>query len=155
MNARGLIGCVIFSSILFFACKKEGQGGDKPPQITFLSSSPNEFKSGSSEGKITINFRFFDANADLGNADGTEENIFITTNKGFSGTASLPQIPDDFKDPSKGIDGTATVVIPTSFFVLDSAHLQTGDTFQFSLYIKDNALHPSNTISTADIYIRP
>ncbi len=150
----------IFAALLFLlvtACSKESEQGNNPPQIKFISLIPSEIKNGGND-TIKIGFEFFDQDGDVGSEGGFGQlpNIFIRqTYDTTPGEGFLPVIPEQFKDPVNGIRGTAMVSIPSIFFPLDSAHLQTGDTFHFMITIKDRAGNESNEIVTPDIYILP
>lgn len=138
------------------ACSKTTEKGSNPPQITFISVSPEEFKAGE-DRNIVMGFKFSDKDADVGSeAFNSPNNIFIKSTLDTTTYGSqLPIIPPEFRDPEKGIEGVATVSIPTVRLSLDSAHYQTGDTFHFEIYIHDQAGHPSNTITTSEIIMRP
>lgn len=130
----------------------------KIPEITFQSLLPNTVRNGNSEDSISISFRFQDGDADLGNdpASGIYDITMIhSKDTSMLLRYPLPDIPEQMKDPEKGFEGYATVVVPAAFLVLDSLHLQTGDTFTFEIFIKDRANNESNHITTPDIYIVP
>jgi len=143
----------------FIACKKESSKGNNPPEINFLYLRPQSFPNGTQTDTILIGLEFNDKDGDVGSTGEINEpgNVIIkqTYDTTSSGEAKLPIIPPGFQDPEKGIKGTATIEIPAIFYTLDSAHLQTGDTFRFMIQIKDRAGNLSNTITTPDLYIMP
>jgi hypothetical protein len=147
---------IFLTLIAISACKKENKMS-KIPQITLLSVAPNTVKSGSSEDSISISFKIQDGDADLGNDPMSGKyDIFMihSSDTTMSFSEFLPEIPEQIKDPAKGFEGVATVVIKAAFLVLDSLH-QNGDTISFELYMKDRADNESNHITTPDIYIVP
>ncbi|HRO44047.1 MAG TPA: hypothetical protein PL009_14525 [Flavipsychrobacter sp.] len=149
---------VAIISMGFIACNKENSKGNNPPQISFISLSPEEFKNGTQTDTIRINFEFSDKDGDVGSTGEINEapNVIIRqTYDSSSGEAKLPIIPPGFQDPENGIKGTASIAIPAIFYTLDSTHLQTGDTFHFEIQIKDKAGNLSNSITTSDVYIKP
>lgn len=156
-NMRLLVLAVIIS-FGFFACKKDNTKGNNPPQISFIYLSPDEFKNGSLTDTIRIGFEFSDKDGDVGSTGQINEapNVIIKqTYDSTSGEALLPVVPPGFGNPENGIKGTAVIAIPAIFYSLDSAHLQTGDTFHFEIQIKDQAGNLSNSIITSDVYIKP
>lgn len=143
--------------VLFAACNKQTANRNNPPQITLLSTTPGQIANGGND-TIRIAFEFFDQDGDVGSVGSLNEptNIFFfQTYDSTTGESLLPVIPPEFQDPDAGIKGVASISIPTVFFTLDSAHLQTGDTFFFEIKIKDRAGNESNTIRTNDIFIKP
>ncbi len=150
---------LVFIALLFtgfVACKKESSKS-KVPKITFQSLVPNTVKSGSSRDTIGISFKFEDGDADLGNDRGSANfDIFLTDIRDTTQVFKyfLPEIPEQMKDPSKGLEGSATVVLQAAFLVLDSLH-KNGDTLHYELYIKDKAGNESNRLITPDIYVKP
>ena len=144
--------------LLMVSCNKESQQGNNPPQITFLSITPSEFKNGSQD-TIKVNFKIYAKDGDIGSTGAPSEpaNIFFYQSyaEGTSGEALLPYIPDGFQQPGKPVEGVAMIAIPANFYPLDSAHIATGDTFHYEIKIKDRAGNFSNTITTPDIYITP
>lgn len=138
-----------------YSCKKENKMSNIP-EITFLSVVPNSVRSGNSEDSITISFKFKDGDADLGNDPNSPQfDIYMTDNRDSQPyNYHLPFIPEEIKDPAKGFEGIATVVVPAAFLILDTLH-QEGDTFNFDIYMKDRAQNESNRITTPDIYLTP
>lgn len=147
---RRVLGVIFLMGLS--ACSKKTGSGNNPPQITLISVTPEEFKSGDPDKKIVIGFKFKDLDGDIG---GNPITVYQTYDSSFQSGFTLPQIPPDFIDPEKGIEGTASVILSTSFFVLDSLHQQTGDSFHFEITIADLAGNKSNTIRTPYIYIKP
>jgi hypothetical protein len=138
----------------FTACKKENTL-PKAPQITFLSALPNSVKQGNSEDSINISFSFMDGDADLGNDRlGTVYDIFLTHSKdtALDFKTFLPEIPEEMKDPEKGFEGTATVVLNAAFFLIPDS-TKNADTFRYEIYIRDRAGNESNHITTPDLYL--
>jgi hypothetical protein len=117
-----------------------------------LQSVTDSIKQG--EGNILIQFGFQDGDCDLASSD-TSTNILVkasndTTWQGYS----LPYIPPNLKDITKGLQGSATLNISGAFYVLDSLH-QNGDSVAFEFYIKDDAGNASNHLKTHYVKIRP
>ena len=140
------------------ACSKNSDQGSNPPQITFISLTPDEIKNGGSPDQIiVIGFKFFDKDGDVGSRTEGEPNVILkqTHDTSVGNLTSLPIIPPEYQDPEKGIEGTAVINVPTNIFSLDSLHMQTGDTFHFEISILDHAGHESNVIITPDVYIKP
>ena len=144
----------IFSILFCFflnSCKKEDKMSDVP-KIKF-STITDKIKAG--EGTINLSFEFEDGDADLGNNPNTPE-IFVYNLKDTS-EALYPfpsDIPDGFKDPSKGMKGVATIAMSGAFFTLDSLHAN-GDSVNFMVFIKDEAGNKSNEIFTTFVKINP
>jgi hypothetical protein len=146
---------LLLASLSFSACKKDGGNRDSVPQITFISVTPTEIKSGDPEGSFIITFNFVDGDADLLTEDGSTTGFVAQTYDSLYNTSfKLPAISNDFLDPEKGLVGQASVIVPTVPFVLDSLH-QNSNPFHFEVYVTDAAGHQSNHIITPDITIKP
>jgi hypothetical protein len=150
---RWLISLLLLVSLGFSGCKKEDNNKSSVPQITFLSVTPTEMKSGDAQGNIVITFNFVDGDADLLNESGSTTGFLSQTyDSQYNTSFKLPQVSTDFLDPSKGLVGRASVIVPMVPFVLDSLHQ---NSFHFELYVTDEAGHQSNTIKTPEITINP
>ncbi len=103
-------------------------------------------------------FSVKDGDADLG-VDVTNKqgkfDIYVKDfrfDTGFAGYF-FPEIDSKIKDPSKGLNGTVTFEF-TPYILLprtDSFHLVNGDTTHFEVYIRDQAGHESNHITTSQV----
>lgn len=155
MRLSGLAACAL---LFFTACNKSATPGNHPPQITFISITPEKFKVSDPEATVTIGFEFSDPDGDVGtpNMLNPPPNIYIRYSLDTSAAsgAYLPTIDETFNDPEKGIKGTAAVILK-NFFSLDSVHQVTGDTCNFEIYIKDQAGNESNRFTTPDIFLEP
>src|SRR5690606_38772592 len=82
------------------ACSKTTEKGSNPPQITFISVSPEEFKAGE-DRDIIMGFEFSDQDGDVGTESFTSpNNIFIKSTLDTTTYGShLPVIPPEFQDP--------------------------------------------------------
>jgi hypothetical protein len=152
---RWLIASLLLVPLSFSACKKDSNNKNGVPQITLLSVTPTEIKSGDAEGNIIITFNFTDGDADLLNEQGSTTGFLSQTYDSlYNTTFKLPKVSKDFLDPSKGLVGQASVIVPIIPFVLDSLH-ENANPFHFELYVTDEAGHQSNLIRTPDITIIP
>lgn len=144
----------------FTSCKKKKGPGDPIPVISNIMMSPDTIKAATGEDSLFIRFHFRDGDADLGNNPSSgNKDIFIADSRdtGIFFSSYFPNIPDEIRDPEKGLEGTCTVFINSAFLMIrnDSLHLATGDTLQFTVYIKDIAGHVSNKLTTDTLYLRP
>jgi hypothetical protein len=152
---RWLISLLLLVSFSFSGCKKDGNNKNSVPQITLISVTPTEIKSGDAEGNIIITFNFTDGDADLLDASGSTKGFISQTyDSQYNTSFKLPPVSIDFLDPSKGLVGRASVIVPMIPFVLDSLH-ESANPFHFELYVTDAAGHQSNSITTPDITIKP
>ncbi len=138
------------------ACSKQKQRYSSTPNIEFKGSNPDSVKAGVSEDTLFISFRFTDGDADLGNdpASGNYD-IFLTDERDNTiYTFFFPNIPDNIRNPERGMEGTCTFFLSAAFMILRPDRPD-GDTTRYSLYIKDRAGNQSNTIYTNPVYIRP
>lgn len=147
--------CLLFALtfVLFAGCDKK-DSLSPIPKITFVSITPTTVRAGDGEEVIEISFVFEDGDADIDIRPDPGALVYVTSNrKGDTQEVAypFPQIDESIRDPEKGLKGIATVFISAAFYLLDST--QTADTFNFSLYMKDLAGNPSNTINTPDIYL--
>ena len=151
------LGLALLASVWLYSCNKEATKGNHRPEIKFLLLTPSEFKNGSPNDTIKIAFEFFDKDGDVGSTGGNDPaNIFIyQTFDSTAGESLLPVIPPQFEENPEGVKGTAWLAIPTAFYTLDSARLQTGDTFHFIISIKDRAGNMSDSFTTSDVIVKP
>ena len=146
---------IVFLALLgLVACKKENKL-PKVPHISSLSVGPTTVKQCSNKDSIAITFRIQDGDADLGveQAPGSNDIYMTSSNPAmpdFNGY--LPDIPEEMKDPDKGFEGTATVIVSAAFLPIEDS-LRNADTFHYEIYIKDRAGNESNRLITPDIYV--
>jgi hypothetical protein len=155
MNMKLYLVLIFILLIGVTACQKESTGGSPIPSIEFTSLTNDTVTAGNSDDSVGIAFKFKDGDADIGNDLSSEKpDIFLVSTK-FPDTLkyNFPPIPDEFKDPAKGIEGNALVAIKAAILLLDSANVE--ETVHFDLFIKDKAGNVSNTISIPDITLKP
>lgn len=137
--------CVVISS-----CKKY-DNGDKVPHISNLTISHDSVTVNTGD-TVFVNFYFRDKNGDIA------ETIYAIdsrdSNKGVV-TLSMPPIDEFYKDPLKGISGSAYVPMSVDQFFIPRQSRLSGDTLTYEFYIKDEEGNESNHISTPFIYIVP
>jgi len=150
---RWMLGVLLLAGLA--SCSKTSEVGNHPPQITFISVTPQEF-SITKKDSVSIAFRIDDKDGDVGSEDdNSPTNLFIKLGEGDFGEAKLPVIPKEYRNPETGFHGTTVVKIPAVRLSLDSLHAQTGDTLNFQLFILDIAGNRSDTITTPEVYLRP
>ena len=147
-----LVSVALLISLLV-SCKKATKELSPIPTIS-LGSVTDSIVQG--EDTILIRFGFADGDADLGmNKDSAD--LFLrnswdsTWNEYFFPT----DIPDNLKDPTKGLEGIATIKLLGAQFLIDTAIHPKGDTIKFEFYIRDQALHTSNHIITPTVFVKP
>jgi hypothetical protein len=137
------------------ACKKETNSRSPIPEIEFQSLINDTVKAGSPVDSIGIVFKFKDGDADIG-SDVQSPDIDIwaisTRTVPDSFYYQFPPIPEEFKDPKIGLEGTTLIAIKSAFLRIEDTSVKS-ETFRFRIHILDKARHPSNTIETPEITI--
>ncbi len=142
-----------FLVVILFSCNKETKKLSNIPSIDFSSITDSIVQG--SEDTILIHFGFTDGDADLGmNSDSADLYLKSSWDSTWQDYYFPTDIPNNLKDPSKGLQGAATLKLLAALFVLDSQH-PNGDTVNFEFYIKDQAGHTSNHILTTSVFIKP
>jgi hypothetical protein len=147
---------------LFASCVKKPGSYPPEPQIYYLSTRPNlvNFKDTSSGVKIEL--KFTDGDGDIGRDPKQEtQSIYLRDSRDTSTSVDytfqypFPFIDENMRPKDGGLEGFITVSLGRQYFsVSDSLHLALGkDTMHWDIYIKDEAGHKSNVISTDPIYI--
>ena len=158
-----------FASLLFtFGCEKEETYSDIP-EITYLSYKTEKGFDiiGNKVWLCSIKFDFTDGDGDFGiyDSSSTLKNCFFTQFNKIDGTfveviTIYPQVPPSFGIPfveptgnKKQQKGTVTLVIA---LFPNPYNLQLpSDTIKYRFYVKDRALHISDTIETEEIVFDP
>ena len=120
--------------------------------------TPDSVKAGFFEDTALLSFHFTDGDADLGTD--SAKDIYITRNvDSVQEVYAIPNIDNSLRDPDYGMDGNAYVFLQAADPILyprqDSLHILKGDTITFDVYIKDQAGHESNHLTTNPIIIKP
>lgn len=155
---RNLLIILALSALGFASSCSKGAAGNTPPVISELSIAPNTVHSGFSKDTVFVTFTVHDANADLGNdATKKEFDIYMKDSRDSHETGfPFPSIPNDIKDPSKGLTAITTVKLNAALFLqARQDHIDTGDTLYYDIYVKDKAGNKSNVMRTPDIFILP
>lgn len=140
------------------SCKKKNARFPPVPAINFLRMTPDSIKSMSSEDTVRISFHFTDGDADLGNDPNSgKKDIFVIDTRFPDDTFGyyFPPIPDQFKDPEKGLEGDCDFYIPAALLpgLRDTTIHKLRDTTAFNIFIKDVAGNASNLITTSRLLI--
>ena len=141
------------------ACKKAGSNNSEIPHINFLALQPDSVRPGSLKDTLYLSFDFTDGNGDLGNdpASGNYD-VFLKDSRDTAFPIMryfFPPIPDDARDPIEGLRGQGVITIRgvTIPIRTDTLHALHGDTLTLDMWIKDQAGHSSDTITTTPIHI--
>lgn len=155
---RNLLAVIILSAVTGFAssCSKDG-AGDSAPVISQLSIAPNTVRSGFSKDTVFVTFTVNDKNADLGrDIQNKEFDIYMRDSRDLHETGfPFPSIPEEIKDPSKGLTAITTVKLNAALFLQTRQDHLEGDTLHYEIYVMDKAGNKSNVLTTSDIYILP
>ena len=133
---------------LVAACQKSNNNSPYP-QISLKGFAPDTLTAGKSTDTAFIVFDFFDGDADINKSSRIK---IIDSRTNDSLFESFPDIPDEVKDPSTGLDGTCRIAIDAPRIRKPQAGI--GNVLQFKISIYDNAGHESNTITTPDLYVK-
>jgi len=132
------------------------------PQIYYKSVQPNLIDFNDTTAAVQVTFTFNDGDGDLGTDETTSTNaIYFKDSRDTSAADTtfgypFPYISSDKRPKNGSLEGNVVVTLNRAYFsVLDSLHLALrGDTLHYNIYIKDNAGHKSNVITTDPIYIK-
>lgn len=156
---RLLMLCPVFV-LLVLSCKKTVNDFPPEPEITHVSTSPQEIHIFDTSALIQIKFHFTDGDGDIG-LDPSEQKlgIFLKDSRDTTQRDSTLGYPFPYIDPSirpkGGLEGVATVKLGREYFLLDSLHTALGsDTMVWYLYIQDDSGTKSNVIHSDTIYIK-
>ena len=130
------------------------------PFIDSVYFGPDSVRAAVIEDTAILIFNFTDGDADLGNdPNGANYDVFLKDTKDTARHLEFffPNIPNELRDPDYGMKGTCQILLPSAFLPPrpDSLHMTTGDTVTFEYYIKDQAGHESNHLTTGRLLIRP
>lgn len=155
---------VTFLAISLFGlwgCKDQKQP-DIPvePQIYNLSMNPNKMNVADPNALIKIQFEFRDGDQDIANdPNGTDSSIFIKDSRDtglldYTFVYPMPYIPNNLR-PEGALEGFVTINLNNAYFsARDSLHFALGkDTLYWSIYLRDQSGHRSNTVETDPIYL--
>ena len=139
------------------ACKKKN-ANSPIPVISFVSLQPDSVRAGSSQDTAFLRFNFSDADGDLGN-DPTAGNydVFLRDSRDSAISRYLfPPIPDDARDPVEGLNGQGVIALLASKIIprQDTLHKKHGDTLTYEMWVKDQAQHTSDTITTTPLRVK-
>lgn len=147
------------AAVAFFtSCEKKSSNFPPEPHITYNYIEPDSIHNLSSEDTVYMGFHFTDGDADLGNNPTTlKRDIFVIDNRFPDDTVSFyfPSIPNEIKDPEKGMEGDCDFFIPAAAMrgLRDTVVHKLRDTTTFNIFIKDIAGHGSNVITTDTLII--
>ena len=138
--------------MIFFSCKQKSAYPPEP-KLTYNSLQPKILKAGSSNGYTLVSLGIVDGDGDIGfNTD----NLYFhdsrdSTNQWIK--MRIPEIPGDYS-PGAGIKGSIEVIYLAAWLLLrpDTAHLHS-DTLHWSIFMKDEAGHISDTVETEDLIL--
>jgi hypothetical protein len=102
--------------------------------------------------------KFTDGDGDIGRDPKQEmQSLYITDSRDSTKVYPypFPFIDDNMRPSDGGLEGFITIKLGRQYFnVTDSLHIALGkDTLHWDIYIKDEAGHKSNVVSTDPIYI--
>lgn len=149
---------------LFASCVKKPGSYPPEPQIYYQSTRPNIVNVEDTSVSVKIELKFTDGDGDIGRDQKQEvQSVFIrdsrdtNTSIDYTFPQPFPYIGDEMRPKDGGLEGFITLSLSKAFFLAiqpDSLHLALGkDTMHWDIYIKDEAGHKSNVVSTDPIYI--
>lgn len=132
---------------LITGCKKDKNEFSEVPEIEFVSITPAVAEQYTDA--VTITLRYKDGDGDLGENDADVRNCFITDNRiGIRYEYRIRQLaPDGAQIP---IQGNLDVQIGGQGITDTAATTQAAT---FTIFVRDRAGHPSNSVTTGSITI--
>ncbi len=155
-----LLSITALFSLFLVSCSKNNTAPEAPI-ISLLGISPNTVRSGMIEDTLIISLKISDQNADLGNDEnGARPDVILVDSRNTGSPDDtlrlyLPPIPNEIKDASKGISGTANIILSAGLYLFQRDDHPDGDTLHFDIHVLDRAGNKSNHVVTPDIYIKP
>lgn len=158
MNSFNLVAIVL---VLFFAMgcvKQEQKTFPDEPRIYYLGLNNRVISFADSASRLKIYIKLEDGDGDIARKD--EESIYISQFRSDTvydkKVYNLPIIEQELRQ-GDWLEGEFTIDFPPGTLVprSDSFHMAVRkDTAYFQVYIKDEAGHLSNTITTDVVYIQ-
>lgn len=148
--------------VLFAACVKKPGSYPPEPQIYYQTTRPNLVNLEDTSTGVKIELKFTDGDGDIGRDPNQElQSIYLRDSRDTSTSVDytfqypFPFIDENMRPDDGGLEGFITISLGRQYFsVTDSLHLALGkDTMHWDIYIKDEAGHKSNVVSTDPIYI--
>lgn len=142
--------CLFIAVILMlFSCNKVNKYA-VTPKISFFQMSLNQLKAGK-DTSFYVFVTFEDGDGDIG--FGTNNLYFIDTRDTDTVSYEIPSIPSRF-EPQRGLSGSLQIEILGAPLLLrtDSAHKEQ-DTLVWDIYMKDQAGHLSNVVSSTPLIL--
>ena len=136
-----LLACAI--TVLITSCGKN-KNFPSTPRLTFKSISPQSLSNNSNDSTLTIVCSFKDAEGDI-----TGPVYFMQSNNtdiGYDSLYSLPGLP-----ARKNMEGDIILQLGSNDIYFPGG--SSVDTVTFSLYIKDEAGHTSDTVKTSKVVL--
>jgi hypothetical protein len=147
---------------LFASCVKKPGSYPPEPQIYYQTMTPNVVNLKDTAAGVLIELKFTDGDGDIGRDQSQAvQSVFLrdsrdtSTSVDYTFTHPFPFIGDDMRPEDGGLEGFITLKLGKGYFnISDSLHAALGkDTLHWDIYIKDEAGHKSNVVSTGPIYI--
>ena len=136
---------IICVTSLFFSCKKESVVFNSTPTIEFISISPaiaNQYTD-----SVTVTIKYTDGDGDLGENNASVKNCFIRDNRiGIVYEYRIKQLAPN----NSPITGTLNLELGGQGITDNSSQQYVS----YTIYVKDRAGHPSNSVVTSSILIR-
>lgn len=149
MSHRFFIGATASLFLFFQGCKKKTVSFSPIPAISFVSIAPSTAHEYRENVSITLSYQ--DGDGNLGDANPDARNVFVTDNRtGVTISMRLPDLSTPKGTPP--IEGQVIITLPPPVLNNVSSTSETGD---YSVYVKDKAGNPSNTIKTSPITVVP
>jgi hypothetical protein len=146
---------------LFASCVKKPGSYPPEPQIYYQSTRPNIVNIKDTAAGVKIELKFTDGDGDIGrDPNFVIQSVFLrdsrdtNTSVEYTFSQPFPFIEESMRPTDGGLEGFITLSLSKGFFPTDSLHSALGkDTMHWDIFIKDEAGHKSNVISTDTIYI--
>jgi hypothetical protein len=160
MKTINFLSITLFIALIISSCRKIESLPPKPTieYKSFLIFDTTDML-GNKEKAGRLKFSFKDGDGDIGMEEPTDgqtdtSNLFLTLYRKRSGQMLPDSLKPSYRIPfienngqNKILKGTISV---TFFYLFDTIT----DTIRYDFFIKDRALHESNTVSTNEIIIR-
>jgi len=161
---KRLLFLILASVMIIAACQKKPYNYYPPePQIYYKGIKPNRVNFADTAGYIQVILEFNDGDGDLGTDPQQLKNrIYVkdsrdTTAGDSTFTYPFPYIAANMRPDNGSLEGSIYINLGREYFAripIDSLHLALGmDTLTYNVYIKDDAGHKSNVITTDPIYL--
>jgi len=154
-----IAAATLITGLTLVSCSKDDTASyPDTPELTYRSMNTDHV-SFNDTSRWIMRYDFVDGDGDIGR-DFTDSKLLVTITNITTGAEykyPFPYVPEEARFGKKYLKGSGTVSFAQNVFFIpraDSVHRER-DTFQFEMYVTDEAGNKSNVITTPPVFIAP